>query len=161
MFIWILFIPQSEEDIDFLHFSYAKGNGFKLFYCSDSRRGSTPNPANDILNVQSLLGRHSCSRPLCMHAFQDCDTASNIYPIGKLTAVVILNKDTELSPVPNLFCFGSCLHSNITSRKVMPLCTTACHQNALTNCATTVVGATSAKKCVRLERLPPTISSSK
>lgn len=33
---------------------HAKDNGFKLFYCSDVKRGSTPNLVYDNLNMQSF-----------------------------------------------------------------------------------------------------------
>ena len=155
------------EDTDLLILLryHAKDNGFKLYYRSDIRRGSTPNPVYDILNMRSLLGHENCNLLLFLHAFTGCDTTSRIFSIGKSSAFVKLMKVTVLRSVANIFCSDSCLHSDIAvaGRKAMLLlydCQSLESKDKLRH--QMLVGKVArAKSFVKPERLPPTDSSTK
>lgn len=68
MLMWALFVPQSDiqnvieehTDLPIMSFYHAN-NGLKLYYLWYVKRGLTPNPVYDIINIKSQLGRKNCN----------------------------------------------------------------------------------------------------
>jgi hypothetical protein len=68
-----------DNDLLILLFYHAKNYGFKLYFRSDIRRGSSVNPVYDVLDIQALLGINICTYLLFLHAYTGCDITSRIF----------------------------------------------------------------------------------
>ena len=154
-----------DTDLLILLLYHAKNYGFKLYYRSDIKRGSSMNPVYDILGIQALLGTDICKYLLFLHAYTGCDTTYRFFSVGKAKAFGHLLKEKELQVVANIFCSEDSQHVDIENAgKKALLVLYGCRKMDSINTLRhrmLLEKVVAAKSFVTPERLPPTESATK